>query len=166
MKMRTKVAIPIVAVAVLAAWYEFRPERLAVNRRVDDALPTAQGGTPAQPLDSGRFYGILHPTQGSATIYQLGDGTRILRFTNFRTSNGPDVHVYMVAADDAKDVATVEKAGFVDLGVLKGNIGNQNYTLTSNLDLAKYRAVSIWCKRFSVNFGAAPLTPAQMSQNH
>ena len=165
MKTWTKIAIPIVAVAVLVAWYEFRPERLAVNRRVDEALPTAQGGTPAQPLNSGRFYSILHPTQGTATIYQLGDGTRILRFTNFRTSNGPDVHVYMVAADDAKDVATVEKEGFVDLGVLKGNIGNQNYTLTSNLDLAKYRAVSIWCKRFSVNFGAAALRPTQPSQN-
>jgi hypothetical protein len=25
------------------------------------------------------------------------------------------------------------------------------------------RAVSVWCKRFSVNFGAAALTPAQVS---
>ena len=71
----------------------------------------------------------------------------------------------MVAADDAKDVATVEKAGFVDLGVIKGNIGDQNYTLGSGLDLAKYRAVCIWCKRFTVNFGAAALRPAHASQN-
>jgi len=102
----------------------------------------------------------LHPTEGTATIYRMGDGTRVLRFTTFKTSNGPDVHVYMVAADDAKDAAIVEKAGFVDLGVIKGNIGDQNYTLGNDLDLAKYRAVSIWCKRFSVNFGAAPLRPA------
>jgi Electron transfer DM13 len=95
----------------------------------------------------------------------MEDGTRVLRFTAFSTSNGPDVHVYMVAADDAKDAATVEKAGFVDLGVIKGNIGDQNYVLASDLDLAKSRAVSIWCKRFSVNFGAAPLRPTQMSQN-
>jgi hypothetical protein len=95
----------------------------------------------------------------------MGDGTRILRLTSFSTSNGPDVHVYVVAADDAKDVVTVEKAGFVDLGVIKGNIGDQNYTLDSDLDLAKYCAVSIWCKRFSVNFGAAALRPAQTSQN-
>jgi hypothetical protein len=49
--------------------------------------------------------------------------------------------------------------GYVDLGVIKGNIGDQNYTLGSDLDLAKYRAVSIWCKRFSVNFGSASLRP-------
>ena len=118
------------------------------------------------PLSSGQFYSILHPTAGTATIYQMGDGTRVLRFTGFSTSNGPDVHVYIVAADDAKDVATVRKAGFIDLGVIKGNIGDQNYTLDGDLDLAKYRAVSIWCKRFSVNFGAAALRPTEASQIH
>ena len=165
MKTWAKVAIPIAAVVVLVAWYEFRPERLVVNNRVDEGMPTAQGGSSVQPLESGQFYSILHPTQGTATVYQMGDGTRVLRLTSFSTSNGPDVHVYMVAADDAKDAATVEKAGFVDLGSIKGNIGDQNYALSNDLDLAKYRAVSIWCKRFSVNFGAAALRPAQTSQN-
>src|SRR5579863_5264652 len=166
MKTWIKLAIPIVAVAAFLAWYAFRPERLVVNRRVDEAMPAAQGSSSPQPLVSGQFYSILHPTEGTATIYQMGDGTRVLRFTSFSTSNGPDVHVYLVAADDAKDIATVEKAGFVDLGVIKGNIGDQNYTLARDLDLTKYRAVSIWCKRFSVNFGAAALRPTEASQNH
>jgi hypothetical protein len=166
MKKWTKLAIPIVAVAAFVAWYAFRPERLVVNRRVDEAIPTAQGGLSPQPLVSGQFYSILHPTAGTATIYRMGDGTRVLRFTGFSTSNGPDVHVYMVASDDAKDIATVKQAGFIDLGVIQGNIGDQNYTLGDDLDLAKYRAVSIWCKRFGVNFGAAALRPTQAAQNH
>jgi len=159
MKKWTKIVIPVAVIAVLVAWYAFRPERLVVNRRVDEAMPAAQDRSPAQALESGRFYGIAHPTRGIATIYQTGDKTLVLRLTNFSTSNGPDVHVYMVATDDAKDAATVERAGFVDLGVIKGNIGDQNYTLANDIDLAKYRAVSIWCKRFSVNFGAAALRP-------
>ena len=166
MKKWTKIAIPVAAVAIFLAWYAFRPERLLINRQVDEALPAAQGGLVPQPLESGSFYSILHPTSGTATIYQLGDGTRLLRLTSFRTSNGPDVHVYMVAADDAKDAATVRQAGFVDLGVIKGNIGDQNYALGRDLDLTKYRSVSIWCKRFSVNFGAAALRPPEVSQNH
>ena len=166
MKTWTKVVIPVAALAVLTAWYVFRPERLVVNRNVDEAMPTVPAGSSAQPLESGSFYSILHPTKGTAAIYPMGDGTHVLRLTNFSTSNGPDVHVYMVAADDAKDAATVEKAGFVDLGVIKGNIGDQNYTLGGDLDLAKYRAVSIWCKRFSVNFGAAALKPTESSRNH
>lgn len=124
MKAWKKVAIPIAAIGVLAAWYAFRPER---NRQVDEAMPTTQGRSSARQLESGQFYSILHGTGGTATIYQIGDGSRILRLTSFSTSNGPDVHVYMVAAEDAKDVATVERAGFVDLGVIKGNIGDQNY---------------------------------------
>ena len=165
MKKWTKVVIAVAVVAVLVAWYAFRPERLVVNRRVDEAMPTGQGGLLSQPLESGRFYSIWHPTEGTANIFQMGDGTRILRLTSFRTSNGPDVHVYMVAAADAKDNATVQQAGFIDLGVLKGNIGDQNYALGNDLDLTKYRAVSIWCKRFSVNFGAAALRPTESSQN-
>jgi hypothetical protein len=165
MKKWIKIAIPGVAIAVLVAWYVFRPERLVVNRRVNEAIPAAQNGSPAQSLETGHFYSILHPTSGIATIYRVGDKARVLRFTNFSTSNGPDVHVYMVAADDAKDVATVENAGFIDLGVIKGNVGDQNYVLADDLDLAKYRAVSIWCKRFSVNFGAAALKSIGSSQN-
>jgi hypothetical protein len=160
-----KLVIPVVALAAFVAWYAFRPERLVVNRHVNEAMPTAQGALSPRPLVSGQFYSILHPTAGNATIYGMGDGTRVLRLTGFSTSNGPDVHVYMVASDDAKDVATVQQAGFIDLGVIKGNLGDQNYTLGGDLDLAKYRAVSIWCKRFSVNFGAAALRPAQVTQN-
>jgi hypothetical protein len=166
MKKWAKIAIPIIALAVLIAWYEFRPERLFINKSVDEAMPAPQVGSSPQPLESGSFYSILHPTEGTATIYQTGDGTRVLRLTSFRTSNGPDVHVYMVAADDAKDAATVQRAGFIDLGDLKGNVGDQNYRLSSDLDLAKYRAVSIWCKRFSVNFGAAALHRTETSPAH
>jgi hypothetical protein len=54
------------------------------------------------------------------------------------------------------DSATVTSAGFIDLGSLKGNIGDQNYTIPADVDLAKYRAATIWCKRFNVNFGTAP----------
>jgi hypothetical protein len=80
--------------------------------------------------------------------------------TEFATSNGPDVRVYLVASPDAKDNETVTKAGFVELGKLKGNEGNQNYDVPEDLDLSKYRAVTIWCRRFSVNFATAPLNPA------
>jgi hypothetical protein len=165
MKTWTRLAIPAAAGAILVAWYAFRPERLLLNKRVNEAMVTEQGDSSPRPVESGQFYGIVHPTTGTATIFQMGDGGRVLRLTSFHTSNGPDVHVYLVAADDAKDAATVEKAGFVDLGVMKGNLGDQNYTLAGDLDLAKYRSVSIWCKRFSVNFGAAALRLTVPMQN-
>ncbi|NOT35545.1 MAG: DM13 domain-containing protein [Candidatus Eisenbacteria bacterium] len=157
----------ILVVLVLLAggaigWYLFRPERLFVNQKVSEALPavaataTPASGAPETAL-MGRFHKGAHETKGVATIYQLQDGSRVLRLTEFETSNGPDVHVYLVAAMDALDNASVEKAGFVDLGSIKGNVGDQNYTLPADLDLSKYRAVTIWCARFKVNFGTAAL---------
>ena len=157
-----KIATPVFVVALFIAWYAFRPERLVVNQRVNEGLPAAHAAATEKTLASGAFHTVLHDTSGTATVYQLGDGSRLLRFTNFTTSNGPDVHVYLVAADDAKDSASVKQAGFIDLGSIKGNIGDQNYTLASDVDLSKYRAVSVWCKRFSVNFGTAPLMSDHM----
>lgn len=162
--MKKIIAIPAVLIVLAIAWYAFRPERLVTNQRVNEALPTAQAAAPEKTLASGTFHTVLHDTSGNAAVYQLADGTRVLRFTNFKTSNGPDVHVYLVAAEDAKDSDSVKQAGFIDLGSIKGNIGDQNYTLASDVDLAKYRAVSVWCKRFSANFGTAPLAGPMMSQ--
>ena len=150
--------IPVVlAVAIigLVAWYAFRPERLFINQRVDEQFPTASAAS--DKLASGQFHSAAHETKGTATVFQLANGQKTLRLTDFATSNGPDVRVYLVASDDAKDNDTVTKAGFIDVGTLKGNIGDQNYDLPANTDLAKYRAVTIWCKRFGVNFGTAPL---------
>lgn len=152
-----KVVVGVLVIVLLPVWYAFRPEGLFIDRPVEEGMPAAKGSAPWQPVAAGIFHGVAHPTKGTATVYQSGDGSRVLRFTNFRTTNGPNVHVYMVALDDAKDNATVRRAEFIDLGPIKGNVGDQNYTFGPELDLSKYRAVSLWCKRFSLNFGTAPL---------
>jgi hypothetical protein len=154
-----------VIVAGGVGWYLFRPELLFVDRTVNEALPTASmarptSGSATEPftLATGMFHKGVHETKGSATIHQLSSETRVLRLTGFETSNGPDVHVYLVAAHDAVDNDTVKAAGFIDLGSLKGNVGDQNYDIPAEVDLSKYRAVTIWCARFGVNFGTAPLS--------
>ncbi len=154
---KLRILAPAALIIAVLGWYAFRPERLFTNQKVNESFPTAQAAVSDQTLASGTFHTVLHETSGNAAIHRLGDGSRVLRFTNFKTSNGPDVHVYLVAANDATDSDTVKQAGFIDLGSIKGNIGDQNYTLPADVELSKYRAVSVWCKRFSANFGTAPL---------
>ena len=158
MSSRKLIASVVVLVAAAGAWYAFRPERLFINQKVNEQFPTASAANMApMKLASGEFHAGAHETKGTAAIFKLADGRRTLRLANFETSNGPDVRVYLVAAADAKDSETVKTAGFIELGSLKGNIGDQNYDVPANVDLAKYRAVTIWCARFNVNFGTAPL---------
>jgi hypothetical protein len=165
--MRKRNALVGLAIVIVAGgWYAFRPERLFVNRTVNESIAAvaAPAGTdPAtavtapRTVATGSFHTNAHDTRGMATVLELPDGRRVLRLTNFATSNGPDVRVYLVAAPDVQDDQTVKTAGFVELGAMKGNIGDQNYEIPPTLDLANYRTVTIWCKRFSVNFGSAPL---------
>ena len=153
------VAVSLVVVLGIVAWYAFRPERLFINRTVNETVPVTSAASSAEAvsLAQGTFHSNAHETIGTATILSLSGGRRILRLTNFSTSNGPDVRIYLVAAPDVTDEATVEEAGFIELGAMKGNKGDQNYDVPSAVDLAQYRTVTIWCKRFSVHFGSAPL---------
>ena len=187
MTTRRSILIGTAVVVGAALWYLFRPDALVISKTVNEPFPAAEHATssmaetprmaqsgsaslespamaqspmaadePAK-LASGRFHANAHETKGVATIYRLPDGRRVLRLTEFATSNGPDVRVYLVAAGDVQHEDAAKQAGFVDLGALKGNIGDQNYDVPADLDLSRYRAVSIWCRRFSVNLGAAPL---------
>jgi hypothetical protein len=108
---------------------------------------------------TGTFHGAAHSTSGRATVYSEDNGGETLRLTHFKTSNGPNLHVLLIAATDAQDNDDFIKKGIdrIDLGALKGNEGDQNYTVPAGTDLDKYKAVSIFCERFNVNFGAAPL---------
>src|SRR5262245_3360802 len=155
--------VGLAAVLLLIGWSVFRPELLYVNRAVFEEFPAAPrsaaaGSQTPQQLVSGQFRGYAHPTTGTAAIYRI-DGKRILRLTNFKTSNGPDVHIYLIEAPDTQDNSTVKNADFVELVPMKVNIGDQNYDVPDSVDLGKYRAVTVWCKRFDVNFGTAPLVP-------
>jgi len=158
--MKRRIWILILAIVLGLGWYAFRPELLFVRTSVNEGLPVVAAQPPATALLGGKFKSVAHETRGTATVYRLDDGRRVLRLSDFATSNGPDVRVYLVAAHDAGDAETVKKAGFVEVGKLKGTDGDQNYEVPADLDLGKYRAVTIWCRRFSVNFGTAPLTPA------
>ena len=107
-------------------------------------------------LVSGPFVDRSHPTLGTAKVITDGSDQRFLRFEDFRTDNGPDLNVYLsTAAPDAP--AGEFDDDFVDLGDLKGNIGDQNYEIPAGVDLDRYSTVVIWCVRFGVAFGAAPL---------
>lgn len=121
--------------------------------------PATAPVAPPAPVEVARaaFRSLEHATTGEAVVSELPDGSRILRFEGFETSNGPDLRVYLSAG--SSDAAFGREYGedFVELGRLKGNIGNQNYEIPPGTDLAKYRNAVVWCKRFSVGFGVATL---------
>ena len=156
---RRKWILAAIGVPVLvAAWWAFRPEKLWINQKVDEPAPFASSADP-QPVYTGLLAGEAHPTTGRATIYKTPNGKRYLRLTDFSTSNGPDVHVILAESGDPSLNQKIVKGQLdsVELGPLKGNQGDQNYDLSSPVDLQKYDAVVIYCERFHAVFGVAKL---------
>ena len=103
-------------------------------------------------IRTGSFIGAgdgFHNAEGLAKVIPLGDGSTILRLENFKSTNGPNVHLYLATDKTASN--------FIDLGRLKANNGNQNYNIPNGTDLAKYNTALIWCKDFSILFGSAQL---------
>jgi hypothetical protein len=148
------IGVPILA----AAWWAFRPEKLWINVKVNEPAPFGSSAD-LQPLYTGVLTGRAHPTSGRASIYQMPDGKRDLRLTDFMTSNGPDVHVVLAQSNDENLNQNFVKGALndVELGLLKANEGDQNYDLPSSADLIRYDAVVIYCERFHAVFGVAKL---------
>ena len=99
-----------------------------------------------------------HKGSGTASLYSLGSEEHLLRLTNFRTTNGPALVVYLSTNASPTSAADVLAAEFVSLGKLKGNVGNQNYPIPISTNIEKFHSVVIWCELFDVLFSTAPLT--------
>jgi hypothetical protein len=167
-------AAGVVAVVAAVGLIWFQPQKLFYDQRVDEALPsvaapptddrpTDDGPTtgtaaPAQPVElaAGSFVSREHETVGTARVLQLPDGQVIVRFEGFETSNGPVLVVWL-----SQNTADGPDDGFdddyIDLGPLKGNIGDQNYVVPPEIDATAFTSVVVWCDRFDVSFGAADL---------
>ncbi len=98
----------------------------------------------------------IHQGSGKALIYQLEDGSYLLRLEDFKVTNGPDLMVYLVKNSNVRKASDVTD-GYISLGDLKGNIGNQNYIIPVGTDIAKYNSAVIWCELFGVLFSPATL---------
>ena len=124
----------------------------------------ANAGPPPEPvaLASGSFRDAdsFHQGSGSATIYRLPDGSHLLRFEDFEVTNGPDLRVLLAEPGDPMSRDELQAGGYTHLAKLKGNIGNQNYEIPADIDVADVGSVIIYCMPFKVIFSVAPLESA------
>ena len=150
--------------------YWFGPQRLFLDRVVAEGQPTpAFAGDPSageEPMDdpqaamelaSGDFRSLEHATTGMARIVELADGSRFVRLEDLDTSDGPDLRVYLTDQPVSDDWGVWDDGRYVDLGALKGNVGDSNYRIPEDVDLSEFRTAVIWCRRFTVGFAVAPI---------
>jgi hypothetical protein len=161
-------AAVLAGLALAAGVAYFQPQKLFINQRVDEAIPAATTAPgPARQtspvagsetvLSRSNLQSLEHQSSGTVVLIELPGRGRLLRLENLVTSNGPDLRVYLSTTPASADWHGYDR-DYVDLGALKGNLGNQNYTLPNSVDIARYRSAVIWCRQFSVGFAVAPLS--------
>jgi len=126
-------------------------------RETASPTPVPQPSPTQEVLSTGKFVDAEHDTSGTAKILALADGRRYLRIEGLDTSDGPDLHVWLSEATAGGSWGKYDDDGYVKLGKLKATNGNQNYLIPAGADIATMRSAVIWCDRFNVAFGAAPL---------
>jgi Electron transfer DM13 len=168
--------VAAVATVVVAAvgLYWFQPWKLFTSTNVHDtapildtAIPSVNAGAstgPAAPTAKLVAQGTLvtheHDTSGTAEIVRLPDGKHQLVFRDLSTSDGPDLRVWLTDQPVVEGRAgwhVFDDGRYVEVGRLKGTHGTLVYDLAPDLDPSGFTSVTIWCKRFAVSFGAAPL---------
>ena len=166
--MKRVLLVVVVAVLAIGIW-QFEPWRLFTSSEIDEAEPTAVVSTPpdataapsapATPrtLTSGRFVDAEHDTSGTAKIIELADGRRFLRLEGLASSDGPDLHVWLSDRKPGGSWFKYDDGDYLRLGELKATHGNQNYLIPAGADLSGYESAVIWCDKFNVAFGAAPI---------
>lgn len=174
----TWVVLSVALAGLVVGLLLFEPWRAFTHSRVDEPVPVAanQVATPAAPiaadpmtttapapppqpevLAEGTFVSQEHATSGTARVLKLTDGSRVLRLEGFSTSDGPDVHVWLTDAKSGGPDGSFDDGRYVKLGELKATDGNQNYPIPAEAKLDGLRSAVIWCDRFNVAFGSAPL---------
>ena len=134
-------------------WYAFSPLLFdeVVAERLVEAQVVAEG--------SFRDADAAHKGSGTARVVALPDGGFEVQLTEFQTTNGPDLEVWLSAHPDPASSDDVKGAEWVSLGQLKGNVGDQAYAVPEGTDLSAFRSVVIWCEQFGVLFSPAALSP-------
>jgi hypothetical protein len=110
--------------------------------QMDDDSPAAM------LIQHALFRPKAHDVEGRALLLE-DQGRIILRFEDFETVNGPNLHIYLAADLEGQD--------FIDLGEIKATKGNVNYDIPTGTDTAKYNKVLVWCVPFRVLFSYAEL---------
>ena len=121
------------------------------------AQPGATNQVEAVAMGSFKDADAFHRGSGTATIYRTPDGSEVLRLEDLNVTNGPALHVVLSTHPDPERSEQVKQEGYVDLGDLKGNRGNQNYPIPAGVDTSIHKSVVIYCYPFAVVFSVATL---------
>ena len=133
--------------------------KLTVEQQVDVPLvePAPATLTSAKLLGTATMYNVDKQGEGTAKIYDMGNGNRLIRLENFFVTVNSDLEIRLSELAAPKTTDEVAKAPFEVVAPLKATVGSMNYDVPKDIDLTKYKSIVIWCEITRNAYAAATI---------
>jgi len=135
------------------------PWKATVEAQVERPLvePAPAGLASAKLLGTAKVYNVDREGEGTAKIYELPTGTRLIRLEDFFVSINSDLEIRLSELPGPKSTAEAANAPWKFVAPLKATIGTMNYEVPADVDLARYQSIVIWCEITRNAYAAASI---------
>lgn len=130
----------------------------------DNPIPEEEQSMPEMDgpqIISGDFVSLspVLGAEGIIQIFERADGTRLLRVEELNVTNLNDLQVVLSGNAEPLTTEAMQQDGlFIELGLLQGNIGSQNFEIAAEIDLSRYNSVALYSQSLELVVSYAPFT--------
>ena len=135
------------------------PWKATIEQQIDTPLiePAPATLASARLLGTARMHDVDKDGEGTAKIYELPNGTRMIRLEDFFVSINSDLELRLSESPDPKSTDDAVKSPWKLVGMLKATVGNMNYEVPNDIDVSRYKSIVIWCEITRNAYAAAPI---------
>jgi hypothetical protein len=133
--------------------------KATVEQQIDSPLiePAPAGLASAKVLGTARVHNVDRDGEGTAKIYELANGTRLIRLEDFFVSINSDLELRLSELANPTSTDEAATAPFKVVAPLKATVGTMNYEVPKDIDLARYQSIVIWCEITRNAYAAASI---------
>jgi hypothetical protein len=133
--------------------------KLTVDKQVDTPLvePLSAEMAAGKVISTGKVYNVDRVGEGTAKVYQLADGSRVMRLEDFFVSINSDLEIRVSPLAHPSTTDEIAAAPYQVVAPLKATLGSMNYPVPPDLDLGQYHSIVIWCEITKNAYAAATL---------
>lgn len=147
---KTSIALTVAALTIFAAPLSSNTSQLfGINTAHAESMSVSTGMIKGA---GGNYEG-----KGNVKLVKNENGKFAVELSDFSSTSGPDLKVFLVAASGLKNGKDVIAGKHVNLGALKSTSGSQSYELPDGVNPEDFSSVAIFCEKYTVLFSSADL---------
>jgi hypothetical protein len=133
--------------------------KATVEQQIDTPLiePAPATLASAKVVGTAKVYNVDREGEGTAKIYELANGTRLIRLEDFFVSINSDLELRLSELAHPSSTDEAARAPWKLVAPLKATVGSMNYEVPADVDVSKFSSIVIWCEITRNAYAAASI---------